>query len=217
MIHTMPDNKRIVSCSDDKQIKVWDVNSPASAVTTLTSDTRIYCVHTIDNNTLFSGHYDKEIRVWDLNSGKVVRTLKGHTNSVFCLSNMDSRVLVSGGTDNSVKFWDLNNDSCTNTFTGHTKPVSCVMKYNDKQVICGSNDGYVRIWSVNGQNAQQPDSMWCNHSDGVYTLVPVLQDAAAGISLIASGSWDQTVRIWNDGCEVKTLNNTSGVLSLACV
>ena len=101
-IHISEDDYVIVSCSRDKTIRFWSVNSA----------TGIYTIDKHENwvkslaispcgRYLVSGSDDKSLRVWDLESGRCVKTLEevGYVN---CVDWIDG--YVAAGSD-SLKIW----------------------------------------------------------------------------------------------------------------
>ena len=75
-----PDGRQVVSGSDDKTLRVWDLAS-GETVRTLSGHTgAVWAVAvTPDGRQAVSGSEDNTLRVWDLASGETVRTLSGHT------------------------------------------------------------------------------------------------------------------------------------------
>ena len=69
-----PDNPNIlVSCSDDKTIKMWDITS-GSCLSTLTGHSGAVAgvAFSADGQWLMSGSRDKTIRLWDARPGGIV-------------------------------------------------------------------------------------------------------------------------------------------------
>lgn len=64
---------RVVSCSSDSTVRVWDVEAGVCTQTLTGHDAAIYCCqYDPARNVVVSGSMDKTIRFWDLNaSGKL--------------------------------------------------------------------------------------------------------------------------------------------------
>lgn len=106
------DDNTLISASDDKTVRVWDI---ASGKTLRILRGQIGPGHegkifaaalSPDNRWLAIGGYstDDSIRFIDLLSGQVVRLLKGHRGIISALAfSADSRRLVSGSFDKTAR------------------------------------------------------------------------------------------------------------------
>lgn len=60
---------RVVSCSSDATIRIWDVEAGVSIQTLTGHEAAIYCCqYDPARNVVVTGSMDKSIRYWDLNS-----------------------------------------------------------------------------------------------------------------------------------------------------
>lgn len=104
-----PNGQTLISGSDDKTIKIW--NLPTRKLkSTLTghSSSITYLALTPDARTLVSASWDDTIKIWNLPTGKLKSTLTGHSEKVRSLAiSPDGRTLVSGSDDNTIKIWRL--------------------------------------------------------------------------------------------------------------
>ena len=75
-----PDGRRAVSASDDKTLKVWDLET-GRELRTLEghSDGVTGVAVSPDGRRAVSASYDNTLKVWDLESGRELRTLEGHS------------------------------------------------------------------------------------------------------------------------------------------
>lgn len=141
----------LITGSQDKTIKRWDISSAKSA-TQATSVRATYTrkahdkdINAIDTsyaqqNTLFaSASQDRTVKIWDLESGESVGVLRGHKRGVWSVafsppatpaipgesgSSSGTRgMAVTGSGDKTVKIWSLNDYSCLRTFEGHTNSI----------------------------------------------------------------------------------------------
>ncbi len=80
-----PDNK-LISCSDDKTIKIWNVDTGKCLHTLLGHTNWVFCLALIGVKMLASGSEDGSIRVWSLEIQKCKHTLETENKSpVLCL------------------------------------------------------------------------------------------------------------------------------------
>ena len=77
-----PDGRRAVSASDDKTLKVWDLESGRELRTLDGHSADVTGVAvTPDGRRAVSASWDKTLKVWDLESGRELRTLEGHSDA----------------------------------------------------------------------------------------------------------------------------------------
>ena len=94
------DGAFVVSCSDDGDIVMWDLDADGAPTRRLLGHNgRVYSLDlSQDGRFLLSGSWDKTAKLWDLSSGEVLRTLGEHNDRVRCvvLKNSDTMVLAVG-------------------------------------------------------------------------------------------------------------------------
>jgi len=145
------DDKRIVSGSYDKCVRVWDALT-GETVKVLEGHTDYVrsVAFSSDDRRIVSGSDDKSVRVWDALTGETVKVLEGHTHYVRSVAfSSDDRRIVSGSYDNSVRVWDALTGETVKVLEGHTEPFeSAAFSTNDRRVVDGSNSKLVHMWAV---------------------------------------------------------------------
>ncbi len=201
------DGKQLVPASDDKVIRVWDIES-GKTVRTIRgqvgegSEGKIFAMALSPNGRwLAVGGWmrDDEIRLYDFESGELVSLLKGHTNVVNTLAfSPDSRLLISGdGSDYSPTaiLWKIPPTppakiSPVYKLHGHTGHIYAVAFTPDsRRVVTGSLDHTLRLWDVTSGDLIHEMQ---GHDDKVRSVA-----VSSTTGVIASGSWDHTIRLWD--------------------
>ena len=81
-----PTGKKLVSCSDDRTVRIWSVGSSGTfeCESTLTVDSGEYGVLSVSfspkDNVIAAGCYNGKIHLVDAVAGEVKSTLTGHSN-----------------------------------------------------------------------------------------------------------------------------------------
>ncbi|MCP5103261.1 MAG: hypothetical protein GY950_07780, partial [bacterium] len=71
-----PDNRRVVSGSDDNTLKLWDVESGRLLTTFEGHSNAVYSVAVSpDNKTIVSAGLDNTIKLWDIQTGKLLYSI----------------------------------------------------------------------------------------------------------------------------------------------
>ena len=155
-------------------------------------DTINALVYSLDGQRIITAADDGKIKVWDVQSGFCVVTFTEHSSGVTaCEFAKKGNVLFTSSLDGSVRAWDLIRYRNFRTFTAPTRlSFSSVAVDPSAEIVCaGSLDSFdIHIWSVStGQLLDQLSG----HEGPVASLA-----FAPSADIIASGSWDHTVRIW---------------------
>ena len=150
-------------------------------------------VYTPDGQRVITTADDGKIKVWDIKSGFCIVTFTEHTSGVTaCEFTKKGNVLFTSSLDGSIRAWDLIRYRNFRTFTAPTRlSFSCMAIDPSGEVVCaGSLDSFdIHTWSV--QTGQLLDRL-AGHEGPVSSLA-----FAPDGSVLVSGSWDHTVRIWN--------------------
>ncbi|MBI5522402.1 MAG: TIR domain-containing protein [Desulfarculus sp.] len=201
------DGNRAVSASNDRTLKVWDLQK-AICLTTLEGHSgEVWAVSlTRDGQRAVSVSGDKTLRVWDVERGKCLHTLEGHSGDVRAVSlTLDGQRAVSASSDKTLRVWDVERGRCLHTLEGHTRWVSAVSLTRDGQrAVSVSGDKTLRVWDV--------EQGKCLHTleghSGEVLAVSLTLDGQRAVS----ASFDDTLRVWDlaRGKCLHTLEGHSG-------
>jgi WD40 repeat protein len=197
-----PDGKTLASGSQDKTIKLWNLETGKEIRTLKGHNDYVNSISfSPDGKTLASGSGDKTIKLWNLETGKEIRTLKGHNDYVYSVSfSPDGKTLASGGYDKKIKLWNPNTGTEIRTLKGHDNYVRSVSFSPDgKTLASGSYDKTIKLW--NPETGKEIRTLK-GHNDYVYSV-----SFSPDSKTLASGSEDKTIKLWNleTGKEIRTL------------
>jgi WD40 repeat protein len=101
------DSRRLASCSSDRTVRLWDIESGACQVLRGHTDEVFAVAFHPDGTRLASAGQDRAIWLWDLARGEAVARLPGHASYVWSLAfSPDGATLASGSGDFTVRLWD---------------------------------------------------------------------------------------------------------------
>ena len=104
-----PDGNRAVSGSEDRTLRLWDLESGQTIRTFEGHTDRVLgAAVTPDGRRAVSASRDRTLRLWNLEGGQTIRMLEGHTDWVSAVAvTPDGRRAVSGSEGRTLRLWDL--------------------------------------------------------------------------------------------------------------
>jgi len=214
------DGRELVSASDDKTIRVWDVET-GRLVRTMRGEIgdgdpgKVYAVALSRDGRLLAAAGalgdGVPIRLYDFRSGSLIGLLKGHKEPVLSLDfSPDGERLVSGGVDDTAIIWDLRSKAPMATLAGHQGDVNAARFTHDgSAIVTASDDDTLKLWRAS--DGALLDTL-PGHTDKVVALAVSLRDGA-----VASGALDGTIKLWDlrGRRVVKEIAQGTEVMSLA--
>ena len=196
------------------QLLVWEWQSESYILKQQAHfDSMNSIVYSPDGQKIITAADDGKIKVWDVNSGFCIVTFTEHTSGVTaCEFAKRGSVLFTASLDGSVRAWDLIRYRNFRTFTGPTRlSFSSIAVDPSGEVVCaGSLNSFdIHVWSV--QTGQLLDQL-AGHEGPVSTI-----SFAPNGGTLVSGSWDNTVRMWNIFARTQTSEPLQLQADVLCV
>ncbi len=141
-----------------------------------------------DGQTLASGSDDGTVRLWNPNNGVNFAVLRGHRKPVRAVAwSRDGRTLASGGTDSTVRIWNVGTERTIRTIRYRNWVNG--LRFHPRQQILG-------VVGSKGVGLYDPSSGREIQYLGGHTDWAVALDFHPSGTYLASGGFDNTVRIW---------------------
>lgn len=150
------DNTHIVSFSDDKTVKLWDI--PTEKVIQSYEEHQDYiragCTSPISPNILVSGGYDKMIKVIDTRIGglqeKSVIYEMSHDRPIESLLWLPTGSIFMSAGGTSIKVWDaLSSGRQMAQISEHHKTISCLrLASNGRRFMSSGLDRHVKVYDI---------------------------------------------------------------------
>ena len=211
------DGKELISVSDDKTIRFWDVAS-GEPIRVLRppigpgDEGMLYAAAlSPDGRTLAVGGLGLKdargsIYLISVATGRIEQVLKGHKKAInslaFAVPPGGRLLLASGSGDNTARIWDVATGECQRVLEGqHTDSVYGVAFAPDaSRLATVSLDRTGRIWSVADRKCLQTLP---GHTNGVRSVA-----WSPDGKLLATGGWDRSIRLWlEDGTPSRNIEN----------
>jgi tetratricopeptide (TPR) repeat protein len=152
---------------------------------------------------------DKSAKIWDVTSGQELFTLSGHTNTIFGVAfSSDGKRVATASADKTAKIWDAKTGELLNTLTGHTDFVNSVaFSPDDKRLATASWDKTARVWdAISGKELFTLAGFKDDEGMSIATRILSMTWLLAGMETIATGSRDNTAKVWSAATGDKLLS-----------
>lgn len=178
------------------QLLVWEWQSEQYIMKQQGHSSEMNCIaYSPDGQYVVTGGEDAKVKVWNVNNGFCFVTFSEHSSAITALEFSNTKkFVVSASLDGTVRAYDLIRYRNFRTFTS-PRPVqfsSLAIDSSGELVVAGGRDIFeIYLWSMKLGRLLEVLS---GHEGPVVSLAfaPV-----ATSSMLVSGSWDHTIRIWN--------------------
>ena len=144
----------MASGSEDKTVKLWDVQSRAELATLKGhGDACLVSIAFHPTGGRWPAAVEtKTVKLWDVQSRAELATLKGHGAPVVSVAfSPDGRTMASGSGDKTVKLWDVQSRAELATLRGHGACCGVSGLFTRR-----ADDGQ-RQWGQDGQTVGRPE------------------------------------------------------------
>ncbi|XP_042521977.1 U3 small nucleolar RNA-interacting protein 2 [Dipodomys spectabilis] len=209
------DGKYLASGDRSKLILIWEAQSCRHLYTfTGHRDAVSGLAFRRGTHQLYSTSHDRSVKVWNVAENSYVETLFGHQDAVAALDALSRECCVTaGGRDGTVRVWKIPEESQL-VFYGHQGSIDCVHLINEEHMVSGADDGSVALWGLSKKRplALQREAHGLRGEPGLeqpYWVSSVT--ALLNTDLVATGSHDSRVRLWQCGEGFRRLDHVCDI------
>ncbi|CAD8113358.1 unnamed protein product [Paramecium sonneborni] len=124
-----------------------------------------------------------------LQSKSINTVLTGHTDIILCICAFSNSSILSGSVGGTIRIFYIDNALTSTKLNDHSGDILSLVKINDTNFGSASSDQTIRIWNFQRKVCEY---ILVGHQESVKALI-YLQD----VNQLASGSLDQTIKIWS--------------------
>lgn len=198
-----PDNKYLVSCSEDKTARLWSTQTFSNLVVYKGHNSPVWDVDFGPFGFYFAtASHDRTARIWSCDHINPLRIFAGHLSDVDTVKfHPNAKYLVTGSSDRTSRLWDVQKGACVRVFTGHTGSIKTVaVSPNGHLMASAGEDKSIMLWDLgSGKRIKK----FTGHTGFVYSL-----NFSADNGVLVSGGADNTVRVWDVNTDATTATAT---------
>lgn len=145
------DEKRIITCSKDTTIKIWD-RFTGRLIRTLRGHRGPVNAVQVRGNLLASASGDGMSKLWRLEDGMCIKEFSSQDRGLACVEfSEDGRKILSGGNDMLIYEFDAVTGNTVRQMEGHEDLVrSLHLDSANRRIISGSYDLSIKVWDTEG-------------------------------------------------------------------
>lgn len=184
------DGTRLVSGGYDGIVKVWNLENGTCA-RLLQGHTRwvgLMSMHP-GGRLLATCSEDREIRIWNLETGECLKIWREQSPVLSVAWSPNGQFLASSYINGMIKLWDQMNQQYLWSVHAHRGwPAACLAFSPDGELlVSGGEDATIGMWQV--RSGQHLGTL-VGHSDRILSVAFNAQ------GMLASGSFDRTIKLW---------------------
>jgi len=201
-------NNQFVTCSNDKSIKIFNLNS-YKCLRTFKHQDSVNFIDKISHYKIVSCSDDKTIRVWSLDCK--ISLIKISCDKPTCLRTISDELIICAHKLDLTykcffKIWNIQNGSCLKTIKieTYTSWINFMIKLTNEKIVSCSSEGNIEIIDLltkeiktislgNKQIRNHDEEMWCIAQHTNNTIITCSMDKLIRVFNIETGECVETL------------------------
>ena len=185
------DEKYIVSASEDKTVRVWDIKKGSECLSIEHAGSVNSAAFSEDRSKIITTCDDNTMQLFDANNGTLIRTYNGLSNAArYAIFNPDGRLIASTSMDHSIFLWNVETGALKRIIKEHTEEVTCLAFSSDgKYLASASKDKTILIKDIQNCHLDSPAS---EESFKLFTPIAICPNGKLFLSSV-----ENRILVWN--------------------
>ena len=142
------ENTTLISVSDDKTLRIWNLEIKECINAIKTRDVQI-CLGNLKYNKFMVGGEDGSITIFETEGFEPINSIKVHDEPIEIIyENPFTGDIISGSQDGLVKIFKPDNGTCIKILKGHNNSILFVQQIDENTILTSSVDKTVKIWKM---------------------------------------------------------------------
>jgi WD40 repeat protein len=197
---------KLISCSNDKTIKIWDLDTFECLISLNGHSDRIWKIERLPNNQILSCSSDKSIKLWDIDTGVCLKTF--NDDQTVCSIKILTEKTFASNSYTNIKIWNIDDGICIKILNGHSHLILDFLLLPNGSLVSCSGDKTIKVWDI---------------EQGISTktlnghILEVICLLLLNNGNLVSGSADKKIKIWDlesGNCVITLIGHFHSILSL---
>jgi len=141
------DGNKLISCSEDKIIKIWNLDTFECIQELLGHSGTIWYLELTSNGDLLSCSDDYKVNLWKMNTNEMINLIE-FVHSVNYIKKLNEDLIAMALANGEIHIFDSNQMKVIKKINAHPSYVYRLHLLSNGDLISGSGDGEIKLWKI---------------------------------------------------------------------